>query len=194
MTASACPLRSRLYGGIPSGGGYKPHTEYEIGALTIAEATHCILGSLGKWGHGVSWEHVLSVEKQHIFEERDIIVEAQREYSRDVYERQLETYLSRPGDQWGRESVLAIQRNSPLLKATSEDALDELRQGYSSYDGRVYAMAEACYKLLIALATAMQDSVDAAILRKKLRFNALGSRSVESHVRALSQAVDAAYR
>ena len=36
------------YGGIPDGGGYESNTEYEIGAQRIAEAAHCILGSLGK--------------------------------------------------------------------------------------------------------------------------------------------------
>ena len=43
-----CPIRGAIYGGIPSGGDFLATTEYEVAASNIAEAAHCILGSLGK--------------------------------------------------------------------------------------------------------------------------------------------------
>ena len=48
LEASTCPLNTQVYGGLPAGGNYRSSTEYEIGAQRIAEAIHCILGSLHK--------------------------------------------------------------------------------------------------------------------------------------------------
>ena len=48
LSEGSCPIRGGHYGGIPGGGGYRPYKEYDVGAQRMAEAAHCILGSIAK--------------------------------------------------------------------------------------------------------------------------------------------------
>ena len=91
-----CPIRGAIYGGIPSGGDFLATTEYEVAASNIAEAAHCILGSLGKRIGALAgdmdkseWEGMVYGETEHLTEEIGIIVKALEEYQRDVYTRQI---------------------------------------------------------------------------------------------------------
>ncbi len=166
-----CPLDSKLYGGCPSWGGYASYTEYEIGAGRIAEATHCILGSLGKivtvtkrpdtdldsiGGKGL--------ERGHISEEWHIIQDALEEYSRQLYVEQLLRYRDvkpqfrsqiRESNETSIEHMKAV---SPILRRLAEELKQDLNH-CTDIPPVLVEVADACYDLLIALTVAVEASV-----------------------------------
>lgn len=149
---SSCPLMTKAYGGLPSGGGYGSDTEYEVGAQRIADAAHCILGSLGKLvGSRASLEKAIHYEEAHIVEEMDIINKSAKEYSRSLYsDRLLPSYQS-------NRSVDSIRKASKNLVEVSEKNLSAL--GREELPGPVLRVADNAYRLVISLATAMEQSV-----------------------------------
>ena len=144
-----CPVKDLLYGGVPEVGGYNSFTEYEIGAQRIAEAIHCILGSLGKSMNSPAW-----VEKDHVEEEIGLVVKFQKEYRKSLYVGRL--FNDRKDNPYVRKSVESIRKNSPKLISLAKQYRRQLSKDMPEV---VREVAEACYTLLIRLAEAMLKSV-----------------------------------
>lgn len=87
----SCPVRTMLYGGLPSNGGFSPIKEFGVGLTRAFEAAHCILGSLGRHlGKELDdWETMIRTEAGHLNEEIGIIRDVLQEYSRPVYREQM---------------------------------------------------------------------------------------------------------
>lgn len=148
--ACCCPLQTKTYGGLPEVGGYGSSTEYEVGAQRIAEAAHCILGSLGKLLTRSTWEHGLHYEAGHIVEEMDIINKSAKEYSRSLYrDRLLPSYQA-------SRSVDSIRKASQNLVKVAEKNLSAL--GREDLPLPVFHVADNAYRLVISLATAMEKA------------------------------------
>lgn len=151
---------------MPTGGGYGSGTEYEIGAQRIAEAAHCILGSLGRkhTGSGATtdwteedWESVRRVERGHILEEIDIINRCMKEYSRDLY---VERIVERgPQDQYVARSIKSIKDNSPKLKELAGQEFNQLVKHKDDIPRDIISVAAYCYGVIESLAKAMLLSV-----------------------------------
>jgi hypothetical protein len=164
---SSCPIRSQLYGGMPSGGGYGSDTEFEIGAQRIAEAAHCILGSLGKRVAGrPGWDDVFHAEKGHIDEENGIIQKCAKEYSRDLYTRRLSDPtrdVKSKYKQFRIESadatVRSIRDASPRLRKMANSELRRWKEE-RGVPRTIFDLGKYSYLVLISLADAMMRSVE----------------------------------
>jgi hypothetical protein len=161
---SKCPLRSKMYGGLPGGGGYVANTEFEIGAQRFAEAAHCILGSLGKhmifrtrkpdWHE--AWEGARD-SAGHLKEEIGIIEYVMDEYSRPVYVRQIMSPT--PGSEgYVEASIESIRKASPKLRAKAKQMKAEL-EGQEDVPQEVLDVALATYDAVIELTEAMEIAV-----------------------------------
>jgi len=191
----SCPVRSQLYGGIPGGGGYTNTSEYEIGARDIAEAAHCILGSLGKamLQEGESPEGVVHrwrIETGHFQEEMGIIEKSLKEYRRPIYLNQLNDLRGRSRDfgepqaqAWRKRSIDNIREASPLLRDTAKEMLGEL-DGVEM-EGYARTAAIHAYMVLISLAEAMLRSVKT----KKLGPSAFDNPKLIENVSLLRKAI-----
>jgi len=148
-----CPLNSR-YGELPEVGGFSSATEYEIGLGRIAEAAHCILGSLAK---GVRRDQPAGyrLEIGHISEEFDIIQQAIEEYGRDLYYGRLFDGSYKLGRDYAKLTVESIRHAASELKVRAESAKSRL----GDYAPIIRELAVACYDLVIALADAALLSV-----------------------------------
>lgn len=163
----SCPVKDKIYGGLPSGGGYGSATEYEIGAQRIAEAAHCILGSIGKVLHNPHDDPWLT-EKSHIHEELAIIKYSIKEYSKDLYSDRMyrdkkevlndyvkpeyaEEFL-----EYVQKSIKSIKLASPALK-TKANALS--RRVGKDYSDRTIELISASYDIVSILAEVMKVSV-----------------------------------
>lgn len=153
ISESSCPITNKLYGGIGSGGGYGSSTEYEIGAQKIAEALHCILGSLGRdVGSGVG-----KGEKGHIMEEYGIILKSLKEYGKSLYsDRVSREYYAKSGAKWPDETVATIEKVSPVLAKNARKFKKQIGKELSPASQR---LGGAAYDMLAELADAMYDSV-----------------------------------
>jgi len=149
----ACPLETSMFGEIPDGGGYEANTEYEIGAQRMAEAAHCILGSISRYT--TRDDKPLWVEMGHIREEMGIIEESMVEYGRYLYIDRLKQKL-REGNKYGEKSVDSIMKNSPRLKKAAKSARNRLSKNLPKI---IYDVAFATYNFIISLAEHMYDSV-----------------------------------
>jgi hypothetical protein len=172
-----CPL-TEWYGGMPSGGNYSHHTEYEIGAERIAEAAHCILGSLEKGidrflsesGRDAGIDDAMSVERAHVVEELQIIEKCIREYSRPLYDQRL-LPQNINAEQWVRDeyrqnaieaaiaSVENIKTNSPKLRSLAKRKKHALSYCPDELPSYVTTLARHTYTLIEHLADEMQRSV-----------------------------------
>lgn len=170
-----CSVEDEEYGGIPDGGGYRSYTEYEIGAQQIAEAAHCILGSLGKFKF-----HDKSYEKGHIFEELAIIKKSIAEYSNPIYIKQLSN------DKYSKASIESIVNNSSKLAALAEKKKNQI----NTSNHQIKAIAIPCYDLVIALANEMSKSV---MYWPRVE-NAFSSIELQGAVKALENIITAIYR
>lgn len=170
---------NHAYGGIRPGGGYKSNTEYEIGFQLIAEATHCILGSLVKIQNsrlGMQWA---DVETEHITEEMSLILRYQEEYSQSMY--------NSPrlfSGEYAEKSKDSILYNSMRLHEQAKCYLDGLKAHKSEIYPEIYPIAVKCYELLIAL------SKSGALWIEGNELNALGMKSVVDSVEALRKEVE----
>ena len=166
LQGGSCPLRSRLYGGMPGGGGYSSNKEYEIGAQRIAEAAHCVLGSLGKGLADTERHSLWSIETGHLNEEMGIIEKCIKEYSRPLYLRSLndpEGYGYYPqyieeAKEWTSKMVASIRKASPSLASKAKKMMGELNR-IEDIPEPVKEAARLTYILLIDLAAAMMKSV-----------------------------------
>jgi hypothetical protein len=171
--ARRCPLRTKMYGGLPGGGGYQAYTEYEIGAQRTAEAVHCLLGAVGNLLDPrsrvcPSWEYHLFYQGEHIHEEMGLIDDCIKEYSRPLYSERIlpKNIFKQPWKKpvyaqdalvHAKKSVVSIMEASPRLIATAKKNLEALDP--SSMPEPIWMVADRAYKLVIALAKAMEQSV-----------------------------------
>jgi hypothetical protein len=137
----ACSL-GKLFGGLPEGGWFGVGTEYEIGLQRVAEAIHCILGSIGAPIRGSL--NKLSTEVGHINEEVGIILRVNEEYSLPVYKEHL--LISDYKDQ----SLESMETSANRLIERAEKMKSRIRTEDSLYR----AAGEACYDAVIALGEA----------------------------------------
>lgn len=141
-----CPLQT-MYGEMPGGGGYSANTEYEIGAQRMAEAAHCILGSLAKLSDNTPFW----VEFGHIEEEMELIVGFVKEYSKDLYV----TRVWRPGI-YSEASIESIIKKAPILKKKAESAKKRIDKNLPV---EIKRLAEASYRFLIVLSEELLKSI-----------------------------------
>jgi len=173
---TGCPIRGGVYGGIPSGGAFLATTEYEVAASNIAEAAHCILGSLGKRIGSLAgdmdkteWEGMVYGETEHLTEEIGIIMKALKEYQRDVYTRQIndiEQYKPQFQDQIreaNEKMVADIREKAPKLIENAQDKLarlDKVEATEPDFPKQVMAVGRLSYQLLISLSESLLKSVE----------------------------------
>lgn len=142
------------YGGIPSGGGYGQHTEYEIGIHRFADAVHCVLGSLCRsYTSSVPWK-----EHGHIHEELQICGRLMDDYGRQLYNNQLVRMSEDPKRADAVEKTLAdLQKNSDRLINIATKAKDALEKNHPDVNDPRMPLARKCYSTLIKLATLAKD-------------------------------------
>lgn len=144
-----------IFGGIPGGGGFDSRTEYEIGAQRIAEACHCILGSLTKVKRRSEyWEKMgLSYEESHIMEELSIIKKSVEEYARDVYVKQL-------NERHDNKYVISMMNELPIISRNLIILASEKKKNLNpNNEICVLNVAKYTYDVLINLGMAMKESV-----------------------------------
>jgi len=138
------------YGGIPDGGGYLSHTDYEVGHGWFAEAAHCILGSLGKVEYDPDdpdYDLHLSWEKGHISEELNLMEGAIEEYCHPLYDHQ-NSKGKRENSKYFNSSVPSIQEASDNLVKIARGQKAKLG---SVRDAQVRQLASDVYDALITL-------------------------------------------
>ena len=176
------------YGGIPDGGGYLSHTEYEIGHAWYAEAAHCILGSLGKveFDHDdPDYEFYLSGEKGHISEELNRMEGAIAEYGQQLYDGQ-NFKGKRENSQYFIDSVTSIQ--------TASDNLVVIARGQKARLGairnaQVRQLASDVYDALITLGLKAQGFHD----WNAGRFNVWRDPEIKSAVAKVRKSAEVIY-
>ena len=156
--AGACPIKTELYGGLPSSGGFDTIKEIGVGLANTFEAAHCVLGSLGRQQ---DWYSMRKTESGHISEEIGIIFRNIEEYSQQLYIDQMFDF-SDYKPEWQERARQSAQKqvddllvSAPRLKGLAtqkRDALEDLPQP-------VYDLAFSTYQLVIALCDACLEGV-----------------------------------
>jgi len=108
-----CPVQTLGYGGLRTGGGFQANTFYEVGAMQIGEAAHCMLGS---W-----WKQMQDFEPNHLLEEFLIIEDVVLNYGLDIV-----TGLAFPHP-W-REWLWGIGGHNPRSDETRDDSVASMRR------------------------------------------------------------------
>lgn len=135
------------YGGLPSGGNFRPTSEYVVGMSKIAEACHCILGSLQRSQEridkGSEPRSAMESEFVHIDEEIGIIEKVINTYSNDRY-----IDLLNKGTDGDVQEFVDTARD---LKSKAEDQREKLfRETYQDGTPKpMVEMAEEAYGFLI---------------------------------------------
>ena len=168
INESSCPVKTKLYGGLPTGGGYKANTEFEIGAQRFSEAAHCILGSLGKI-YGSGSNNPKRIERAHIEEELGIIEGVVKEYSRDLYSDRMYTTVeqamkdgytdekyAKNAVEYVKKSIESIKSASPKLKSMAQNLIKQTDKDYPS---EISELINATYGSIIILSNSMMKSV-----------------------------------
>jgi hypothetical protein len=136
---------------MPTGGGFKSNTEYEVAASNMAEAAHCILGSLAK----LDSDTPFFIEKGHIEEEMGIIQGAMREYTKEIY-------LTRVFQgKYAMDTIKSVKKAAPVLKKKAINAKSRLSKDLPK---EIRELANAAYDFLITLAEKMLWSVSKLII------------------------------
>lgn len=168
---------NEYYGDIPSNGGFGYATEYEIGISRIAEALHCIIGSLCKqyWRGELD---KIGIEQGHIKEEFKLIKDCIEEYSRDLYNKRLyafeefrkyfdteEEFLSYIAQkkEYAQKSIDSIRSNGETLLNLAQSKIGLLGNSL------IERMAKQCYICLVALSQAAVKSVSGKVVENCLR-------------------------
>lgn len=164
---ASCPIREKLYGGIPTSGGFGANKEYELAADTIAEAAHCILGALGKRIRGdvdkSEWKGMVRGERAHLTEEIGIIMKALGDYSRDIYTRQINDISQYKEEyrgmmrEYNEKMVTSIRDAAPKLIDTARNNMSQL---CSDMPKVVTDVATLTYQLLIVLSESLLKSLE----------------------------------
>jgi len=168
-----CPVRTKLYGGIPGGGGYGSHRELEVGAQAMAEAVHCILGSLGKIARTERGNetgpqvmaHYLRYEQGHLREELNIVKRALGEFSKKLYVDRINDpteggfVRDREGaERSTRAMIRSIRETSPALRDRARTMAKQLVKHREGLPRNVVNAALSSYAVLLRLAIAMEDA------------------------------------
>jgi hypothetical protein len=179
-----------MYGEIPGGGGFGNNTEYEVAASNMAEAAHCILGSLAK----LTDDTPFRIEKGHIKEEMGIIEHAMREYSKDLY--LMRTFS---GD-YAVKTIKDVLKIAPALEKKAKSAKSRLDKNNVL---QIKNLAEAAYDFLILLGQKMYISAKRLNVKLKMdgdpqaknpveasKLNAYKDKELISSVKKLRKRVD----
>lgn len=151
LAGYSCPLRSVMYGGMPEGGGFGAYTELEAGIQSVAEAAHCILGSLGRHvTGGTDWEKMKRIERGHLREELEIILTRTKQYSPDLY---LERINNDPNGKYVVKMIDDVRRTAPQLESKAKQMKMWL-QAQKDVPPPVADAAAAAYDVLIVLSQA----------------------------------------
>lgn len=180
-------LTQHDYGGIESNGGYKSFKELEVGVARIVEATHCILGSLSRIVHrlnrGSDFKSATSVEKDHIYEEVQIIQKAIKEYSRFLYVDQILTNLN---NIYTAKCLLSMKKTSaklvkeiPILTKKLDPDLPE----------SILQLAKACYKLIQFLSYRVSMFVKSVYDRYPPPDNPISEKALRNYMEKLYRGV-----
>jgi hypothetical protein len=161
-----CPIRDMLYGGMPGAGGYESNTMVEVGAQQIAEAAHCILGSLGKLEHPSrkdwDWRWSIPYEKDHLGEEIDIIRKWVFEHERYGWHPTDVERLHRPEasgyEEYVDRSIESVQANSSRLAERAREMKRLTTENCRGLPQPIGRVASYAYDVIIALAEAMERS------------------------------------
>ncbi len=164
----SCPIRTEIYGGLPSVGGFGSIMEFGVGLGIVFEAAHCLLGSLGKnLGKEDDWLQMLGIEKGHLNEEAGIITKTLREYARPIYREQMLDF-SPYKPEWQermRESaerqVEDIQQAGPKLAALAKGKARAFKKNLETEEAPVEWVntVGATYLVVIELAEAAVKAV-----------------------------------
>jgi len=191
--SSSCPIRTQMFGGILTVGGYDDGKEYLVGGREIAEAAHCILGSLGKQK---DWKTMLKVEQGHIEEEMDIIDKTIKEYSKPVYGHDMVDFSDYKKEYQERErksaekTVAEIKKQSPVLRELAKKQLKKWKQ-QTDVPKEIKVVGEQSYLLLIELADSLEFSVKDY---PKQVNNAYQKSTLRTAAQKLRQAIDAMFK
>jgi len=188
--ATSCPLRNYSYGGLPTGGGYGSDKEYEIGAQSIAEAVHCILGSLGRHVGDNDWAKMLDIEQGHIHEELGIVKKTLGEYSKSLYIEQLN---KTQGDAYTEKCIAGIRDVSPKLAARAKGFQKNL-EAQTDVPEEIKAVGILCYEVVQKLADALVYSVRDWPKPIEYWKSAFSSRQLERSVDQLESAIKKMYQ
>ena len=164
-----------MYGEMSTGGGFGAHTEYEIAAQNMAEAAHCILGSLAKLNSSTPFW----VEKGHIEEEMGIIEKAMNEYLRDVYLGR----VFRPDA--AKKTIKSVKKAAPKLEKA---AMSARRRISKDLPKEVQELAKYAYDFLMLLARKLLDSINE--IEKGNMVNAYRNTVLKASVKNLRKMVD----
>lgn len=160
---------------MPTGGRFGPYTEYELAAQNMAEAAHCILGSLAKLNSNTPFW----MEKGHIKEEMGIIERAMKEYTRDVYLGR----VFRPEN--AKKTIESVKKAAPRLE---KDAMSARRRVSKNLPKEIQDLAKYAYDFLVLLARKLLDSVEQ--IEKGNMVNAYRNTILQASVKNLRKMVD----
>jgi len=174
-----CPLQTQ-YGEMLGQGGFGNNTEYEIGAARMAEAAHCILGSLAKLNSDTHFW----VEKDHIKEEFGIIEKGAREYGKDLY---IDPRRMDMNNSYTQDTIKSVKKNAPKLRSSAESAMRRLDKNLPK---EIKRLAEETYKFLIELAVQLLGSINIAEKEGSFgeTYNAYSTKFLQGRIRSLKKA------
>jgi hypothetical protein len=185
LEASSCPVSSKAYGGLPANGGISPVTEYLVGAAQIAEAAHCIIGSI----HRVvddegslkrdSFADSVGIELGHLKEEIGKIKKAQNEKQRDLY-------ISPEGVMHSPDGTAdEIFDQLPKLRDTAE----KLRQQVDLDNQLLEETAKQAYRVIEILSQSLIDSAEVYKENGEWTENGFRNRELTNAIRNLEQKI-----
>ena len=168
---SSCPVRTKLYGGLPSDGDFGRIREFGVGLANAFEAAHCVLGSLGRHlgKDGDDWASMIRTEQGHLDEEIGIIRDILREYSRPIYRKQMSMadindYFPRYREKMKENTLRQVEdiraagpKLSRLAKSLGKMFAESLRDGDAPAPWA--NLAGSTYLFVSALADAAVESV-----------------------------------
>lgn len=169
--AGFCPLRSEMYGGLPSHGDFESIKELGVGLALTFEAAHCVLGSLGR-NLGQSrdqWAQMVKIEAGHLKEEVGLIEKFVLEYSGDIYIQQLFDFADYKPEYKERARLNAqrqvddIKEKAPKLRARAQEMSNSLAR--EDLPEPVYHFARSTYRVVTSLCEAALEGVQEWPLR-----------------------------
>ena len=160
---------------MPTGGRFGAFTEYEIAAQNMAEAAHCILGSLAKLNSNTPFW----VEKDHIKEEMGIIEKTMKEYTRDVYLGR----VFRPES--AKKTIMSVKKAAPRL---IKDAMSARRRISKDLPKEIQELAKYAYDFLVLLGRKLLNSVEE--IEKGNMVNAYRDTILQASVKNLRKMAD----
>jgi len=166
---SSCPVRTELYGGLPSDGDFPRIREFGVGLANAFEAAHCLLGSLGRHlgENRDDWASMVQVEEGHLREELGIILDTLKEYSRPVYRKQMmdfSDYFPKYQEKIRastQKEVDGILRAGPKLAVLAKSKAKQMLSAAKEHEAPAewLNMVGAVYLFVIDLAEAAVEAV-----------------------------------